>query len=221
MCWQGGKSQAFRITTCEVNIGLGRQLANPIEALRKCAKTHSRMRMTFPQPAHGISNKVCILLLLSLSNGTLGANKPVVRSPPSVRSGDFFVRLATAQGLSDHRLCYFDVDMRPLHFTRTSFRTICNGSLLKQVLEHKRRAGTIVGICARIIVSCLRSAHARGAGKGACERAIHCAFHSGGHFLPLIIFASFCFTQDRYFKRAWLPKWSPAVILQGLVSRKQ
>ena len=76
-----------------------------------------------------------------------------------------------------------DYVLLTLHFFRKSAMQTNSDS----IFEHKTRTrATIFGICARTIVSCLRSAHARGAVRGVWERAIHTNFQLCGHcFLPV------------------------------------
>ena len=93
------------------------------------------------------------------------------------------IRRASAQGVSDHKLCALDIAFLEKNAMQTNSDSI---------FEHKTQARTaFFGTCARAIVSCLRSTHARGAVRGAWETAIHGKFHLGGHFFLTVSSASY------------------------------
>ena len=85
-------------------------------------------------------------------------------------------RQVSAQGVSDQKICAPEI---------TIVRTICKANQLKINCQARDTSSSsiFVGICARSVVSCVRSAHAGKAAKEDWERAIRHYFHLGGHCL--------------------------------------
>ena len=95
--------------------------------------------------------------------------------------------------MSDHRPCAFDI---------ANFRKNAIGSKSNSILEHKTRTrATILGICARIIVSCLRSAHARGAVKGGLGNGNTLPCSLGRALFSVCFVGTLVCTRNRDFKR--------------------
>ena len=77
-------------------------------------------------------------------------------------------------------------------FFRISFQKIWNGNKMKQISEKKKRVrATIPGICARTVVSCWKSAHARGAVREPRESIIDPRDPLGRALFWYLFFASF------------------------------